>query len=88
MKIIIIYIVKLYQKILSPDHSFWAKWLNKTPYCKHIPTCSEYMIEAVEKKWTIIWVWKGIWRIFRCMPWNKWWYDPVIKTNKKIKWKK
>jgi len=47
---IIIKTVKLYQKILSPDHSFWAKGLEKPPYCKHTPTCSEYMIEAVEKK--------------------------------------
>lgn len=40
--------VKTYQKILSPDHSFWAK--NRVPFCKYFPTCSEYMIEAVEKK--------------------------------------
>jgi len=24
--------------------------MNKIPYCMHIPTCSEYMIEAIEKK--------------------------------------
>ncbi len=47
---IIIKIMKLYQLFLSPDHSFWAKSLNKPPYCKYTPTCSEYMIEAVEKK--------------------------------------
>ncbi len=79
LKKIIIIPVKIYQKILSPDHSFWAKALNKTPYCKHIPTCSEYMIEAVEKKWIVIWVSKGTARIMRCMPWNKGWYDPVEK---------
>jgi putative component of membrane protein insertase Oxa1/YidC/SpoIIIJ protein YidD len=45
---IIINIVKKYQRYLSPDHSFWAK--NNPPYCQHIPSCSEYMIEAVEKK--------------------------------------
>gem|GEM_PF-5401572 len=46
----LIKIVKLYQKFISPDHSFWAKAINRTPYCKHIPTCSEYMIESIEKK--------------------------------------
>jgi len=46
----LIKIVKLYQKFISPDHSFWAKATNRTPYCKHIPTCSEYMIESIEKK--------------------------------------
>lgn len=80
---IIINWVKTYQKYLSPDHSFWAK--NNPPYCKHIPTCSEYMIEAVEKKWAIIGWTKWFFRIIRCMPWNKWWYDPVDKLNYKEK---
>ena len=79
LKKIIISWVKLYQKILSPDHSFWAKSMNKPPYCKHIPSCSEYMIEAVEKKWAFFWTAKGIARIARCMPWNKGGYDPVDK---------
>jgi len=47
---ILILFVKIYQKILSPDHSIWAKSMNKVPYCMHIPTCSEYMIESIEKK--------------------------------------
>lgn len=41
--------VKFYQKYFSPDHSFWAKHRH-TPFCKFYPTCSEYMIESVEKK--------------------------------------
>lgn len=77
---IIINWVKTYQKYLSPDHSFWAK--DNPPYCMHIPSCSEYMIEAVEKKWAIIGSLKGIWRIMRCMPWSKWGYDPVEKAKK------
>lgn len=79
---IIINFIKLYQKILSPDHSVWAKALNKTPYCKYIPSCSEYMIERVERKWAFIWFVNGILRILKCMPWNKWWYDPVEKEKK------
>ncbi|MBW7954570.1 membrane protein insertion efficiency factor YidD [Candidatus Gracilibacteria bacterium] len=81
MKKIIIYIVKLYQKYLSPDHSIWVKSLNKPPYCKHIPTCSEYMIEAVEKKGFFIGSFKGLLRILRCMPWSKGGYDPVNKKS-------
>jgi len=54
-------LVKLYQKILSPDHSFWAK--NNPPYCKHFPTCSNYMIESIEKKWAFRGTLKWIWRI-------------------------
>ncbi len=81
MKKIILYILKVYQKYFSPDHSIWVKSLHKPPYCKHIPSCSEYMIEAIQKKWTFIWILKWIWRILRCMPWNKWWYDPLDKVN-------
>lgn len=72
-------IVKFYQKYFSPDHSIWVKALDNPPYCKHIPSCSEYMIESIEKKWAFLWSIKWTWRIFKCMPWTKWWYDPVDK---------
>lgn len=85
---IIIKTVENYQKYISPDHSFWAKSNNNVPYCKHIPTCSQYMIEAVEKKWAILWTIKWTWRILRCMPWNKWGYDPVDKIENQMKIKK
>lgn len=81
MKKFLIFFVNIYQKILSPDHSFWAKYLNKPPYCKHIPSCSEYMKEAIEKKGSIVGTCMGIKRILRCMPWNKGGYDPVEKEK-------
>jgi putative component of membrane protein insertase Oxa1/YidC/SpoIIIJ protein YidD len=37
------------------------------------------MKEAIEKKWVLVWVSKGTWRILRCMPWSKGGYDPVEK---------
>jgi len=61
MKSFLVSLVKLYQKYLSPDHSFWSK--NNTPYCKHIPTCSQYMVESIEKKWVFFWFIKWLWRI-------------------------
>jgi len=50
----LISLVKLYQKILSPDHSFWAK--NNPPYCKHYPTC-EYSDVIPGVRDELIW-WK------------------------------
>ncbi|QFR38713.1 membrane protein insertion efficiency factor YidD [Candidatus Gracilibacteria bacterium 28_42_T64] len=75
----LIKIVKIYQRYISPDHSFWAK--NNPPYCKHIPSCSQYMVESIEKKGAFKGTIKGIGRILRCMPWNKGGYDPVEKEK-------
>jgi putative membrane protein insertion efficiency factor len=79
MKKLILFILALYQKYFSPDHSLWARAMNRPPYCKHIPSCSEYMVEAVEKKGVIVGILKGVWRILRCNPWSKGGYDPVDK---------
>ncbi|MDD2693405.1 MAG: membrane protein insertion efficiency factor YidD [Candidatus Gracilibacteria bacterium] len=78
----LIFIVRQYQKYLSPDHSVWAKSLNRPPYCKHIPSCSDYMIESLEKKGVIIGLIKGTGRILRCNPWSKGGYNPVEKSSK------
>ena len=46
----LIFILHQYQHYLSPDHSIWAKAMNKPPYCKHTPSCSDYMIESIERR--------------------------------------
>jgi len=77
----LITLVRLYQRFLSPDHSVWARAMNRPPYCKHIPSCSEYMVESIEKRGVVIGVPKGIWRILRCNPWSRGGYDPVIESK-------
>ncbi|NCP77219.1 membrane protein insertion efficiency factor YidD [Candidatus Gracilibacteria bacterium CG_4_9_14_0_2_um_filter_38_7] len=77
----LITLVRLYQRYLSPDHSIWARAMNRPPYCKHIPSCSEYMVESIEKRGVVRGVLKGIWRIFRCNPWSRGGYDPVEKKK-------
>jgi len=62
---------RLYQKVLSPDHSFWAKSFYPQGYCPFQPSCSQYMIDSLEKYGAIRGLFKGIWRIFRCNPWSK-----------------
>lgn len=49
-----VFLIRAYQKTLSPDHSFWAKAMDRPPYCKHVPSCSEYGVEAFEKKGFIV----------------------------------
>lgn len=65
-----LFLIKIYQKTVSPDHGFLAHYF---PYgvCKYHPTCSEYGYQAIEKYG----VFKGAllagWRILRCNPWSK-----------------
>lgn len=47
------------------------------PLCRHLPTCSEYAVEAIERNGA----WKGSWltlsRLLRCHPWGSHGFDPV-----------
>ncbi|MCI1273372.1 MAG: membrane protein insertion efficiency factor YidD [Clostridiaceae bacterium] len=67
MKKIIIFLIKIYQKISAHTPSV----------CRFSPTCSEYMKQAIEKYGVIKGGWLGIKRICRCHPGNPGGYDPV-----------
>ena len=73
MKKILIFIIRIYQKIPGP-------WHNK---CRHIPTCSNYMIDAINEYGSIKGSFMGIKRIIRCNPLGTSGYDPVKKKEKK-----
>lgn len=60
--------VQFYQKNVSPVIG---------PHCKFQPTCSEYMIECLDKYGVVRGLPRGIWRIIRCNPFSKGGYDPV-----------
>ncbi|MCP5005169.1 MAG: membrane protein insertion efficiency factor YidD [Planctomycetes bacterium] len=68
MKYILIKTIQIYQVILS--HLF-------KPSCRFSPSCSQYSIEAIEKRGIFVGVLKGIWRILRCNPFGGSGYDPV-----------
>jgi len=68
LKAILIGLVKGYQNIISP-HLPMA--------CRYHPSCSQYMIEAVQKHGALKGVWLGMKRIGRCHPWGGHGFDPV-----------
>jgi putative membrane protein insertion efficiency factor len=70
----VVFPVRLYRKFISPL---------KPPSCRYTPTCSQYMIEAVEEWGVICGVALGIWRILRCNPFGRGGYDPVPKRKKR-----
>jgi len=45
--------------------------------CRYDPTCSQYMLDAVEKHGPWLGGWRGIKRICRCHPWGGSGHDPA-----------
>lgn len=70
IKNFLIYIIKKYQKYISPTLSLYSK-------CPYIPSCSNYSIEALKKHGVIYGSVLTIWRLVRCNPFTKGGYDPV-----------
>lgn len=79
MKKILIYVIKFYQKTISPDHGYF-RFMFPNGYCRFYPSCSEYSIQVLVKYGLIKGLSKSIYRILRCNPWNKGGYDPVDKN--------
>ncbi|NUM37045.1 MAG: membrane protein insertion efficiency factor YidD [Candidatus Brocadiae bacterium] len=70
MKYIFIWTIRFYKIFISPL---------LPPACRFTPTCSEYFMEALEKKGLIKGMILGCYRILRCNPFCQGGYDPVDK---------
>lgn len=68
MKILFIGIIRFYQLFISPLFP---------PTCRFYPTCSQYAIEAIQKKGALRGGWLAVKRIAKCHPFHSGGYDPV-----------
>ena len=74
MKHVMIWLIGLYRKYISPL---------KPPCCRFTPTCSAYAIEAFKKRGFFVGLGLTVWRILRCNPFSKGGYDPVPEKRPK-----
>lgn len=74
---IMVKLIEIYQKTVSPDHGGFLKIFYPHGYCRFTPSCSEYSKQAFLKYGFLKGLLKSIWRILRCNPWNKGGSDPV-----------
>ena len=72
LKSFFLFLVRFYQLAISPLFP---------PSCRYTPTCSQYMIEAIQVHGPLRGGWMGLRRIGRCHPWGGHGYDPVPKKQ-------
>jgi uncharacterized protein len=60
--------IRAYQWLISPILS---------GSCRHLPTCSQYAVEAIDIHGPFRGFWLALKRVLRCNPWGSSGYDPV-----------
>ncbi|WP_428103404.1 membrane protein insertion efficiency factor YidD [Candidatus Rariloculus sp.] len=66
-------LIRVYQLLLSP-------WIGR--HCRHVPSCSNYATEAIERFGPLGGGWLTVKRLARCHPWGTSGYDPVPETQR------
>jgi putative membrane protein insertion efficiency factor len=61
-------LIRGYQRCISP-------WLPRA--CRFYPTCSEYMLQAIDKYGVAKGSWMGLIRLLKCHPFHPGGYDPM-----------
>lgn len=64
---VLVLLIRVYQATISPLLG---------PTCRFEPSCSRYMVGALQRYGLCRGLWKGIGRLLRCHPWNPGGYDP------------
>ena len=68
MRVIAVAVLRFYKRFISPL---------LPPMCRFEPTCSMYMMQAIERYGFLRGLWLGIRRLSRCHVFNPGGWDPV-----------
>ena len=68
MRAVALFLLRSYKRFISPI---------LPPMCRFEPTCSVYMMQAIEKHGLASGVWRGLRRLSRCHPFHPGGWDPV-----------
>jgi putative membrane protein insertion efficiency factor len=71
MRTSVIFVLTVYKRFVSPL---------LPSACRYRPTCSEYMMDAVESQGVLRGIWLGLKRLGRCHPFHEGGYDPVPRV--------
>jgi putative membrane protein insertion efficiency factor len=72
MKSLILSGLRFYKARISPQ---------LPPACRYTPTCSEYAIEAVERRGVLVGGFLAAKRVISCNPFSRGGYDPVREAR-------
>ncbi len=76
MKKILIWLIGLYRKHISP--------LKRRPCCRFYPSCSQYALDAINEWGAIKGAGLSVYRILRCNPFCRGGIDNVPKRNTRV----
>ena len=71
-------LITIYQKTISPDHSWLLRGRYPYGFCRFYPSCSEYAKQAIASHGLVAGGAKALKRIARCNPWTV----PSIDLNR------